>query len=118
MYVMDAFEEVIRTRVCVQCIERTGMGICGMGKSDECPLNQHMPGIIKAVKNVTTGIPEDYIAALHLEICGQSKEIPANSAILEEELMVALDSHLPLIMEAIDEANTRRRKQRPLPSSI
>ncbi|MEX0737351.1 MAG: hypothetical protein WD182_07925 [Bacteroidota bacterium] len=113
MYVMDAFEEVIRTRVCVRCIERTGIGICGMGKSDECPLNQHMTGIMKAVKSVTTGIPEEYLAALHLEICGQSKEIPATSAILEEELMVALDNHLPLIMEAIDETN-RRRKQRPL----
>ena len=111
MHTMDEFEEVIRTRVCIQCIERTGMGICGMGKSDDCALNRHMPGIVKAVKSVKTGMPEDYIAALHLEICGQAKEIPSPSAVLEGELMFALEDHLPLILEAIDEANARRRKR-------
>lgn len=113
MHAMDEFEEVIRTRVCIQCIERTGMGICGMGKSDDCPLNRHMPGIVKAVKSVQTGTPDDYIAALHQEICGQAKEIPSSSAVLEEELMFALENHLPLILEAIDEANVRRRKRQP-----
>lgn len=114
MDVMDVFEELIRTRVCVRCIERTGMGICGMGKSDECPLNQHMPNILKAVRSVTTGVPEDYLSALHLEICRQSKEIPGTAGILEEELMTALDNHLPLIMEAIDEANLQKRTRRRL----
>lgn len=112
MQIVNEFEEVIRTRVCMQCIERTGMGICGMGNSDECPLNQHMPGIIKAVQSVSTGVPEDYVAALHLEICGHSKEVPASTDILEEELMVALDNHLPIIIEAIDEAIARREKRR------
>jgi len=111
MYQMDEFEEVIRTSVCTECIDRTGMGICGMGRADECPLNQFMPRIVKAVKSVQTGKMDDYIVALHAELCGHAKEVPASVSVLAEEVEMVLDHHLPMVLDAIDEVNAKRAKR-------
>lgn len=106
---IDNYEEAIRTRVCVQCIERTGRGICGMGKADECALNQFMPSLIKVANTIEAGSFDDYISAIHTEIVGQSQEIPASLWTMEQEVELSLAPYLPLIIEAIAEVNQRRR---------
>jgi hypothetical protein len=111
MYQMDELEELIRTRVCMECIDRTGMGICGMGRVDECPLNRFMPQIVKAVKSVQTEKMDDYVIALHTELCGRPKEVPASISTLAEEVEMVLDHHLPMLFDAIEEVHAKRAKR-------
>jgi hypothetical protein len=67
-----------------------------------------MPQLVKVANTVKTGSLDDYIAALHFEIVGQTKEVPASLFTMEQEVELTLAPYLPLIIDAIDEVNQRR----------
>jgi len=106
MIKMDEFEEAIRTRVCSTCIERTGRGICGTGRADDCPLNQFMPQIVRAANRVQLKSLDEYAAAIQFEVYGRSNGTP-----VAPETDDILATYLPLIIEVIDEVWARRARR-------
>lgn len=107
MPTMLEYEEAIRTRVCAHCIDRTGRGICGTQQWNDCALNRYLPEIVRIVNTVKSDSLDEYVLRLRSVICVTCKENDQGVCRLRNELDCALDRYYPLIVQTIEEVNTR-----------
>jgi hypothetical protein len=102
------YEEAIRTKVCSDCIMRTGKGICGSGKWMDCALNEYMAGILRVVTTVRSDSAEEYLQAFRSEVCSECRDIDGKCR-LAEGPQCALEDHFPLVIEAVWDVDTRSK---------
>jgi hypothetical protein len=100
------YREALRRRVCAVCLDSRDDGSCGIGRGRTCALDRHGPRLIDAVLGVRSGRMDEYYAALDAEICSRCQEQDAQgSCRLRNEGNCALAVYLPLIVDAIEEAD-------------
>jgi hypothetical protein len=113
MVTMQMYEEAIRSRVCAQCIERTGRGVCGTDAWDECALNRHLPEIVEIVRTLGSDSLHDYVHELHNVVCVSCKDNLDGRCSLREHQTCALDQYFPLVVQAVREVHERANASTP-----
>jgi len=99
---VQGHEEAIRSQVCADCIYPSGTGICGAGHTNECPLNTLLPRAVEAVKKGRSTTILDYLRTLRVGKGGQNG---STAGVISQEEALWLESALPLIAAAVEEAN-------------
>jgi hypothetical protein len=104
-----AYREALRRRVCAICLDGKDDGSCGLAASVRCALDQHLPRIVEAVLDVRERRDDAYAAAIEARVCGQCPDRDGFGLCqLRRDGRCALAVYLPLIVEAIEEVETRR----------
>lgn len=108
MVLQKQYEEAIRTRVCVACLERTGRGICGISRPEDCTLNQFMLEVIALVNSIKSESLYDYYAGFRVRVCPACKEALDGVCTVREVLDCPLDRYFPLVVESIKDVNAQQ----------
>jgi hypothetical protein len=107
MTLINEYVEAIRTRVCVECIYRTGRGICGDGRWEDCALNRYLSDVIDVVNTVKEKNAEASMAEFHRRICDRCKAATGGVCAIRTEAECALERYFPQIVEAVCEVDAR-----------
>lgn len=100
---LDRYQEAITKAVCMQCMERTGRGICSIGVSEDCALNRFLPEVVSIVKTIDSELLHDYVHEFHNVICVSCRDNQDGSCKLRGTLYCPLDLYFPLIVKTIKE---------------
>lgn len=101
---LQAHEEAIRSQVCADCIYPSGSGICGTGRSEDCPLNTLLPRAVKAVKNGRSASILEYFRSLRVARENRNGNI---DTLISQDDAQWLKNSLPLIAAAVEDADGR-----------
>lgn len=99
--------EAIRTRVCTECLLPSGMGLCGTGAPEDCPLNRFLPRAIDAVIRGEEKSILDYFKSLHRSDAPEDSD----DRVVTHEEALWLEEFLPLIEVAVEESGNRDAKR-------
>lgn len=101
----QAYREALQRRVCAVCLDRRDDGSCGLDRGRTCALDRHGRRLIDAMLEVRSSRMDEYYAALDAEICSRCHEQDdKGNCRLRNEGRCALALYLPLIVDAIEEA--------------
>jgi len=91
------------------CLDSRDDGGCGLtGRS--CALDAHLEALLAALLAVDSPRIDDYAAAVRAHVCSRCDSREADGVCrLREAAACALDAYLPLVIEAIEEVQSRRR---------
>lgn len=101
------YTEAIRTRVCTECLLPSGMGLCGTGSPEECPLNKFLPQAIDAVNLGKSKSILEYFRSLHKREASNG----VDDRIISNEEALWFEEFLPLIEVAVGEATSKGWKR-------
>ena len=99
---LQVHEEAIRSQVCADCIYPSGSGVCGTGRTEQCPLNTLLPRAIEAVKKGRSATILDYLRNLRV---GKSSQNGSPDSQMSADEALWLECSLPLIAAAVEEAD-------------
>jgi hypothetical protein len=105
--------DAIRQRVCGVCLDSRDDKSCGLtGRT--CAVESHLPGLIQALSSVESVRMEDYAAAIRSQVCSACQhQDAAGHCELRDGGDCALDAYLSLVLDAVEEVNSRRAALRP-----
>lgn len=101
---LQAHEEAIRSQVCTDCIYDSGSGICGEGRSTDCPLNMLLPRAVEAVKSGKSATVLEYFRSLRTATDKSNGERDRIITLNEADW---LKRSMALIVAAVEEADAR-----------
>jgi hypothetical protein len=100
---LDRYREAITNTVCVQCLQRTGQGTCGLTGVEECPILRHLPDVVSIVTTIDSTMLHDYVHEFHNVICVSCRDNVDGQCALRGSYACELDAFFPLIVETIKE---------------
>jgi hypothetical protein len=105
-----AYRDAIQKRVCAVCLDGADDGSCGLEGEGLCAIDQHLPRVVEVVTDVAERREGGYAGAVETRIC---TNCPHRDALgrchLRRDGQCALLLYLPLVVEAIQEVETRHR---------
>lgn len=101
--------EALRRRVCAVCLDGADDGSCALGASASCAIAEHLPRLVEAVRDVREGRAEGHASAIEAHVCGHCRRRePGGACAARRDGSCAIAAYLPLIVEALEEAELRR----------
>jgi hypothetical protein len=107
----QAIWAALRATVCSVCLDRKDDGTCGLSGGHTCGLEAHLPRILEVVETVHSSRMDEYVEAIRQRVCVVCEQEAQGVCRLRNEGACALDTYLPLVVEAIEEAQ-RTLKER------
>lgn len=106
-----AYRDAIRQRVCAICLDGADDGSCGLGGSVACAIEEHLPRVVDVIVDVAERRESAYAAAIEARVCSHCTHRDSLGLChLRRDGRCALAVYLPLIVEAIEEVEARRRR--------
>lgn len=114
---LEELEAAVRSRVCAECAQRTVEGLCGGQEPERCPLFALFPLVAQAILATDSDDLQPYINAIHEHVCSVCIDQRLDGTCPQrDQRQCALDTCLPQIIEAMEEAIGRPlRPHRVLP---
>ena len=107
-----AYWRALQDSVCSVCLDQRNDGTCGLAKGQVCALKRHLPLLADVVHNVESLRMDDYVEAVERSLCTRCPEQDAVGACgLRDHASCALYTYLPLVLDAIDMTDERRRSE-------
>jgi hypothetical protein len=106
---LEELEAAVRNQLCSICNKRTVEGICGDEQPERCSLFALFPLVAQAIMATEASNIQPYIDAIHENVCAVCIDQRLDGTCSQrEEKRCALDSCMPQIVEAIEEAIGRK----------
>jgi hypothetical protein len=103
------YREALRRRVCAVCLDGADNGSCALAASVSCAIEGHLPQLIEAVRDVREGRAEGHASAIESRVCGRCPQRePGGRCAMRQDGSCAIAAYLPLIVEAIEQADRQR----------
>jgi hypothetical protein len=111
------YMDAIRQRVCAVCLDSRDDKSCGLtGRT--CAVEGHLPDLVRALSSVESSRMEDYAAAIREQVCSACQHQDVNGRCeLRDGGDCALDAYLSLVLDAVEEVNSRRAARSPSPTA-
>lgn len=104
------YREAIRRRVCAICLDGADDGSCGLGGAVTCAIDEHLPRVVDVVVDVGERRESAYAAAIEARVCSHCIHRDALGLChLRRDGRCTIAVYLPLVVEAIQEVEARRR---------
>jgi hypothetical protein len=100
----QAIWAALRGAVCSVCLDRKDDGRCGLSGGRTCGLEAHLPRILEVLETVQTSPMEGYVEAIRQNVCVSCEHDLRGVCRLRSDGECALDAYLPLVVEAVKEA--------------
>jgi hypothetical protein len=105
-----AYREALRHRVCAICLDGADNGNCGLEGQAFCAIEQHLHKVVEVVVDVAERRQGAYAAAIEARVCSNCTYRDAlGRCHLRRDGRCTLAVYLPLVVEAIQEVEARRR---------
>jgi hypothetical protein len=117
---LEELEAAVRSQLCSVCSKRTVEGVCGDEEPERCSLFLLFPLVAQAILATESDDIQPYMDAIHENVCAVCVDQRLDGTCSQrEEKRCALDSCLPQVVEAIEEAIGRRlRPDRVAPAPV
>jgi hypothetical protein len=97
------YREAIRRRVCAVCLDGTDEVGCGLVGPLRCALEELLPRVLDAIRDVRVRHDDAFAAAVEARVCGHCTHRDAFGLCrLRRDGRCAVAVFLPLVVEAID----------------
>ena len=104
-----AYREALRRRVCAICLDGADDGHCGLESARRCPVDERLVELVDLLVEMRGRHDTRHAAAVEARICSRCTQREASGRCgMREDGQCALAVFLPLIVEAIDELESRR----------
>ncbi len=102
------YMDAIRRRVCGVCLDGRDDRSCGLtGRT--CAVEDHLPSLVRALSSVQSPRLDDYAAAIREQVCSTCRcQDQRGRCELRYHGDCALDAYLSLVLDAVEEVNSRR----------
>jgi len=98
------YYNAIKEKICLHCPDSDDDGQCKLSGGRVCGVELHLEKMIHIVKTITSKKMDDYIEAMRALICDHcANQAESGTCILRQEIECALDSHLALVVDMIEE---------------
>lgn len=102
---MTVYEEAIRNYVCSRCIDLGEDGLCHSKDAQGCAIFRFLPELIGIAERIQSLRVDSYAKAIRENLCTYCwNQHPDGSCDIRQILDCALDRYLPLVLEAIENA--------------
>jgi hypothetical protein len=102
----QSYREAIRRRVCAVCLDSVDDGSCRLSGLRTCAIDEHLPRVLEAVRDVRERRDDTYASAVETRVCRHCTDRDAHGTCsLRQGGRCALVVYLPLVVEAIDEVD-------------
>lgn len=102
---VEELEATVRNRLCAVCNRRDIAGSCGAEEPERCSLFDLFPLVAQAILATESEEIQPYVEAIHENVCAVCLDQRLDGSCPQREQAVcALDSYLPQVVEAIEEA--------------
>lgn len=109
---LDQLEAAVRNRICSICTERTVEGLCGQGEPERCSLFALFPQVAQAILATKADDLQPYIDAIHEHVCSVCVDQRLDGTCPQrDQRQCALDTLMPQVVEAMEEALGRPLRQ-------
>jgi hypothetical protein len=90
--------------VCSVCLDGTGDGTCRLTGTRLCAVDEYLPRLVAAVRDVRAGREAAYSAAVEARVCSECihRSTGSEGCALRRDGRCALAIYLPLLVEAIE----------------
>lgn len=94
--------DALQRKVCTVCLDARDDGTCGLNRV--CAMERHFQRVIDAVSKIQSPRMDEYYAVLEREVCANcAEQDPEGNCARRDNAECALNSFLPLVVEAIEE---------------
>lgn len=101
-----AYREAVRRRVCAVCLDGTDDAGCGLERAVLCPLEESLPRLVEAIRDVRLHRDDAFAAAVEMRVCGHCEHRDGFGLCrLRRDGRCAVALYLPLVVEAVDEVD-------------
>jgi hypothetical protein len=101
-----AYREAIRHRVCAVCLDGTDAAGCGLTGVPRCPVEELLPRLVEAIRDVGARREATFAAAVESRVCSHCDHRDGFGLCrLRRDGRCAIALYLPLIVEAIEAAD-------------
>lgn len=106
---LEELEAAVRNQLCSICNKRTVEGVCGDQQPELCSLFALFPLVAQAILATESSNIQPYMDAIHENVCAVCIDQRLDGTCSQrEEKRCALDSCMPQVVGAIEEAIGRR----------
>lgn len=103
------YREAVRRRVCSVCLDGTDDSGCGLVAPQRCPLDELLPRIVDAIRDVDPRHHDAFAAAVEARVCAHCTHRDAFGLCRpRRDGRCAALAYLPLVVEAVSEVDARR----------
>lgn len=103
-----AYREAIRRRVCAVCLDGTDASGCGLVSPQRCPLDELLPRLVDAIRDVELRQHDAFAAAVESRVCAHCTHRDAFGLCQpRRDGRCAVAVYLPLVVEAVLEVDSR-----------
>jgi hypothetical protein len=103
-----AYREAIRRRVCAVCLDGTDDAGCGLVSPQRCPLDELLPRLVDAIRDVELRHHVAFAAAVEARVCAHCTLRDAFGLCRpRRDGRCAVAVYLPLVVEAVLEVDAR-----------
>lgn len=102
----EKLEKEVLERICATCVDRQDDGSCGLETDLRCSIELHLPGILRALQNVSSSRLGDHAERIRRNICAVCEERDPGCEV-RERVDCPLDRYLFLVVEAIEDVRRR-----------
>lgn len=97
------YREAVRRRVCAVCLDGTDASACGLEGAQRCPLDELLPRLVEAIRDVRRNRDDAFAAAVEAHVCGRCEHRDGYGLChLRRDGRCAVALYLPLVVEAVD----------------
>lgn len=104
---LGEYRDAIRARVCAVCLDSRDDKTCSLS-GRACAIEGHLPSLVEALTMVESPRLVDYEAAIRTLVCSDCRQDQEGRCNLRENASCALDAYLSLVLDAVEEVNSRR----------
>jgi len=98
-----SYRDAIRRRVCSVCLDGAEDGACRLAGERICAIDQNLPQLVEAIRDVRVGREDGYASAVEARVCRHCpRQDPREGCSLRHDGSCALAVYLPLVVEAIE----------------
>ena len=102
------YREAVRRRVCAVCLDGTDDSGCGLVAPQRCPLDELLPRIVDAIRDVDPRHHDAFAAAVEARVCAHCTHRDAFGVCRpRRDGRCAALVYLPLVVEAVLEVDAR-----------
>jgi len=100
------YREAIRRRVCAVCLDSADDGSCRLSGLRTCAIDEHLPQVLEAIRDVRDRRDDTYAAAIEARVCRHCTDRDNHGVCtLRQGGRCALVVYLPLVVEAIEDVD-------------
>jgi hypothetical protein len=104
-----AYREAIRRRVCAVCLDGADDGSCGLAAPQSCAIDEHLPRLVDAIRDVRSRHDDAYAAVVEARVCSHCTHRDGLGLCrLRRDGRCTVSVYLPLVVEAVEEVERRR----------